>query len=253
MSNLDKDFEDRLKADVDRTDAAAARLGALVKERREQAGLSQADLAALAKSSQQTIDRIERGETKHSRAFPRVLAALKIENDPTFTELAVSEARLEDAISAELRDRFPDHVKAPGFQDHDSRADVNQLSVYTLEAHDELRYRFLPFAVDYLGRPEPLRRVRRGYAMLVPDDRNYPTLRAGDILLVNPHIPVRADNEAIITQIVRSEKASYSIIATIVSMDADSYTVRHGVGEPYRLLKTEWDFANLVVGKFNRV
>ncbi|MDB5652938.1 MAG: helix-turn-helix family protein [Tardiphaga sp.] len=252
MSEFDKAWDDRISGVIEKTNAAAARLGTLIREKREEAGLSQADLATLAKSSQQTIDRIERGETKHSRAFPRLLAALKIESDTTFSELAINEARLEEEVAAATSQRFPEFVPSPGMGGLD-QDEPGHLKVYSLDPYDGRRYLFVPSAVDYVSRPEPLRRVRRGYAMLVPDDTNYPTLRAGDTLLVNPHIPVRADNEAVLSQIVKEEKATYSLIATIVAVDAETYTVRHGSGEPYSLRKADWDFANVVVGKFNRL
>jgi transcriptional regulator with XRE-family HTH domain len=43
---------------------------------REKLGWSQSDLASHAGTSQQTVDRIERGETLHSRALPRIRMAL---------------------------------------------------------------------------------------------------------------------------------------------------------------------------------
>lgn len=252
MTNFDQEFAERIQGAFEKNEAAAKRLGELIREHREKAGLSQAQLAEMAKSSQQTIDRIERGETKHSRAFPRILAALKIDKELTFSELAISEARLEEEIAALASLRLQDSVKVPGFDDFD-RNDPDHLKVYTLQPVDEHRYKFDPVAVDYVVRPDPLRRVRRGYAMLVPDDRNYPTLRAGDTLLLNPHLAVRADNEALLTQVAKEEKAIYSLIATIVEIDDEFYTVRHGAGEPYKLRKADWGYANLVVGKFNRV
>lgn len=56
--------------------------GAAIRAKREALGWSQAKLAELAGTSQQTIDRIERGATEHSRAIPRVMDALGIEFAP---------------------------------------------------------------------------------------------------------------------------------------------------------------------------
>ncbi|WP_445490240.1 helix-turn-helix transcriptional regulator [Rhodopseudomonas sp. RCAM05734] len=247
MTEFDKEFEDLLQGALERTLSAATRLGRLVKERREQAGLSQADLASLVKSSQQTIDRIERGETKHSRAFPRILAALKLDDDPTFSELAISEARLDEAI-IEARSAIPNPAKAPEFA---IPASTDLLSVFALLPEDN-GYRFDSTPVDYIARPEPLLRVRRGYGILIPDNQNHPILRAGDISLANPHLPIRPDNEVIFTRHDDKAKATYSLIATVVDLDESTYTVRHGGSDPYRLSRGDWKYANLFVGKFNR-
>lgn len=58
-----------------------------VRERRTDLGLSQARLAELANTTQQTIDRIERGETLHSRALPKILAILDIDLQPRANQL----------------------------------------------------------------------------------------------------------------------------------------------------------------------
>jgi transcriptional regulator with XRE-family HTH domain len=49
-----------------------------LRTRRERLGWSQAKLAAKAGTTQQTIDRIENGQTTHSRSLPKISAALDI-------------------------------------------------------------------------------------------------------------------------------------------------------------------------------
>ena len=48
----------------------------LIRSQRLARGWTQAHLAELSGTSQQTIDRMERGQTKYSRALPAVMAAL---------------------------------------------------------------------------------------------------------------------------------------------------------------------------------
>lgn len=66
--------QNRLSFDLDLTPEEGAR----IREAREAAGLSQTDLARLAETTQQTIDRIERGVTRRSKAISSILAALEI-------------------------------------------------------------------------------------------------------------------------------------------------------------------------------
>lgn len=54
------------------------RRGQNLRKRREELGLSQAQLAANAGTTQQTVDRIERGQTGFSRALPAIAKALGI-------------------------------------------------------------------------------------------------------------------------------------------------------------------------------
>ena len=49
-----------------------------VKERREQLGWTQAELATAAGTNQATVDRIERGQTRNSKYLPNILLALGI-------------------------------------------------------------------------------------------------------------------------------------------------------------------------------
>lgn len=52
-----------------------------IKEARVSRGLSQFDLARLAGTNQPTVDRIERGQTRHSKYLDGLLKALQIEDD----------------------------------------------------------------------------------------------------------------------------------------------------------------------------
>ena len=51
-------------------------LGQIVKSAREEKGLSQADLGRSIGVKQQSIDAIERGETRRSKFLPEIIAAL---------------------------------------------------------------------------------------------------------------------------------------------------------------------------------
>jgi phage repressor protein C with HTH and peptisase S24 domain len=53
--------------------------GSRIRQKREELGWSQAELAAAAQTNQPTVDRIERGETRHSKHLNKILVALGLE------------------------------------------------------------------------------------------------------------------------------------------------------------------------------
>jgi transcriptional regulator with XRE-family HTH domain len=53
--------------------------GPRIRQRREELGWSQAELAAAAQTNQPTVDRIERGETRHSKHLSKILIALGLD------------------------------------------------------------------------------------------------------------------------------------------------------------------------------
>lgn len=75
---MSKKSDDEKRAD----DLERLGLARTIKDMRERLGWSQAELAKFAKTSQQTVDRIERGETLHSRAFPALLEVLRTYTNP---------------------------------------------------------------------------------------------------------------------------------------------------------------------------
>jgi transcriptional regulator with XRE-family HTH domain len=222
----------------------AEELGALIRSRREEAKLSQADLAQKSGTTQQTVDRIERGETKHSRAFPKILAALKITDERALGELAINE-ELIAGLASNLRAAY-----GPARTVEFPSSDIEHLSVYTLLPDGDLHY-MEGAPADYISRPEPLLRVRKGYALIIPDDRNSPVFRAGDIIFANPHLPIRTDNEVVFSRLV--DRRWLCLIATVVEIDSDAYTIRHATAKPYKIKTSDWTTSNVIVGKFGRV
>lgn len=67
-----------------------------LREAREARGWSQAELATRAGTTQQTVDRLERGVTSFSRALPAVAAALDLDLE----ELSAGSALLDQSASA---------------------------------------------------------------------------------------------------------------------------------------------------------
>lgn len=148
-------------------------LGDQIRARRETLGLSQTELAAKASVpphiiSQQTINRIESGVTKWSRAIVPILAVLGMDE-----KLAGPPPEpATPAIWPEI----------PIIAVSDMSADVFELTG-------------LP--VGAVPRPAALSTVPGVYAIYMRGPSMTPMYRSGDLLIINPHHPPRPEDGAL--------------------------------------------------------
>lgn len=153
-------------------------LRSLIRKKREALGLSQAQLADLADTNQQTIDRLEKGKTRFSRSVPAILKALAIKpslagsrNVPTLPAEPIPMAEL-------VGDKdLPVFGSAQG---GDGAIIVSS------------------DPVQRVRRPDQLIGVDDGYGLFVIGDSMEPAFWHGDIIEVHPHRPVRPGNDIVI-------------------------------------------------------
>lgn len=214
--------------------------GELIKTAREGKNLSQADLARLVGVSQPAIKKMESGETRQSKFFPRVATVLDIDLallDPTFAApLAAPDPTLaipQEHLTYGEKD-FPIHASAEG--------GGGEIIVSTEP-------------VDFQPRPSNLEKVKGAYGLYITGTSMQPEYRNGDTALVDPNLPVVAD-EVYIFYTERSGEAR----ATIKHLRRESATEWHltqwnppeGMVKDFTLPKKRWSIAHRVVGKYNR-
>ena len=110
--------------------------------------------------------------------------------------------------------------------------------------------------VDWVARPEPLARVKDGYGIIITEDSMAPEFRSGDTALVNPHLPARAGD----TCIFRGQRRDGTILSCIKFLrrqTADAWHVTEwnsddGRKRDFTLKKSEWQKAEVTVGKYSR-
>lgn len=93
--------------------------GRRIREKREALGWTQAELAAAAGTNQPTVDRIERGETLHSKHLTKILLALGITDQSPSRVPIVGYIGGGQAVLA-----IDDHLKGDGFDEIDAPAGV---------------------------------------------------------------------------------------------------------------------------------
>jgi len=215
--------------------------GQQVREERERRGLSQVELAHLANTTQQSIDRIERNAVSRSRSAPEVAAVLGIPFPlgPGAQAAAVSQAAQQMLPKSDL----------VGGADLPIYASVRGGSI-----DDSVLVS--PEPIDYVKRPEPLARAKNGYGIFVVGDSMEPAFRQGDLALIHPNLPPKAGDEVVVCSIDVNQE-HYAVLKLLTKVTADHWHLKQynpPEGEPaeFKLDRREWPICHLVVGSYRR-
>lgn len=214
--------------------------GQMVREERERRGLSQQQLADLAHTTQQSIDRIERDAVSRSRSAPEVAAALGIQ----FPLSPGSQAN-----AATQATRVVPKADLVGGADLPIYASVRGGSI-----DDSLLVS--PEPIDYVKRPEPLARAKNGYGLYVVGDSMEPAFRQGDLALIHPNIPPTAGDEVVVCSVdVNGEH--FAVLKKLTKVTAEKWHLKQynpppGEPEEFSLDRKEWPVCHLVVGSYRK-
>lgn len=245
--------------------------GQQVRERREELGLSQAQLAEIANTTQQSIDRIERDAVERSRSGPAVAVALGIPlphmsvaaSAPYMKALSehggarmVLQRRSDGVVETAYEPiRFPVESQAVSGSDLVGPSDLPIYASVRGGAIDD-SVLVSPEPIDYVKRPEPLARAKNGYGLYIVGDSMEPAFRQGDLALIHPNIPPKAGDEVVVcSQDVNGEH--YAIIKLLTKVTATTWHLKQynpGPGEPaeFTLDRGEWPICHLVVGSYRK-
>lgn len=205
-----------------------------IREARLARGWSQARLAEEAGTSQQTIDRIERGQTQHSRALDDVLDALQLPRNRRPEEInAIVDRMIDDS-------KKPVPTTSAGIPLYSMGFDSRLLSMTSISDHPE----------RYIDRPERLQNAPRAYAVSVfAVDEMDPVVREGDILLINPDAPLRLPCEALF----RAAHGEAVLLRTVTFRGDEGWVVqRWSPKDESAIDREKWPEIHPVVGKWSR-
>jgi transcriptional regulator with XRE-family HTH domain len=207
-------------------------IGENLRKLREAAGLSQDDLATAAKTTQSTIDRIEREEVANSRFLPRIAGVLRValhELDESYAGVGDAPARAPLApvtqIGAE-RD-FPVYTAAEG-------------------GPGEIIRSVDP--VDWWPRPIEVLKVKGAYGMYIVGESMAPEFEPGQVAVINPNLPFVAGKP----YIFYAEKAGEprATVKRLRRATGDTWHVtQHNPRHDFTLSRGLWSVAHRVVGR----
>ncbi|MNQ18919.1 helix-turn-helix protein [compost metagenome] len=214
---------------------------AAIREARLALGWSQAKLAEEAGTSQQTVDRIERGLTLHSRALDDVKDVLGLPRARRSEEMD-QVIKSVTAASVDLT-----KVGASG------SLGMSGLPLFGMGIDSSLPGPMTGIQSHpdrYMLAPEILQHAHNAYALAVfGADEMSPVFREGDIALINPDAPLRPECEVVL----RSENTAAVALCTLVSVSEESWLVRHWSPErEIEMSRADWPRIHAVVGKFSR-
>lgn len=213
----------------DRTELSPADL---IRAAREDRGWSQTQLAKAVKTNQQTIGKIEKGITKHSRVFRRISVALSIpyeKLDPVGPAGEIdTQSPIPDSKLRSERKDLPVQVAAEG-------------------GPGELIVSSDP--VDWVERPAPLANVKRAYGLIIVGESMIPEYEPGDTALINPNLPPLAGHTYVFYAVRPGEDRA--TIKRLVRASNEFWHVKQwNPKREFKLSRKEWGIAHRVVGRY---
>lgn len=211
-------------------------IGENVRRLREAAGLSQDDLATAAKTTQSTIDRIEREGVANSRFLPRIAGVLRV--DLSALDESYAAGALPPAASLA--------PVADGYGPKDFR-----IFSAAEGGPGEIIRSVEP--VDWWPRPIEVQQVKGAYGMYIVGESMIPEFRPGHVAVINPNLPHVSDKP----YIFYAETESGVVRATVKLLRRQTGDAWHvtqhnppaGQKHDFTLSKKLWREAHRIVGR----
>jgi len=214
--------------------------GEIVRDRRKELGWSQTQLAKKVGSNQQTIGKIEKGQTKKSPLLPLIAVVLGIPIE-----------RLVPGVNAldpnQVARELPRYV-LDSTQVRETVAGRRDLPLHSMVEAGSGALVMSSDPVDRIDRPDVLTFVKDAYAVIVVGDSMFPVLKAGYRVKVHPHTVPRPED---ICLFIRDENGEFhATIKEYIGQTKDAWKVRryHPKEETILLKKREWPRCDVVVG-----
>lgn len=195
--------------------------GEAIRRAREARGWSQDRLAEAIGISQPAIKKVEDGVTVRSRFIADIEAALGLTG------------------------------KQPATPQPGAQAPIGStLPIFGLE---EAESGFLMLSKDFIDTapmPERLANVPDAYGLYMAGSSMVPRYRAGDTLLIHPHLPPRSDDGIILYSVDKVTACVFEFVRS----DSKTWTVRryHPKQEEIVLSRAEWPKCHVVFGSYSR-
>lgn len=213
--------------------------------------MSQVELGRAAGVSQQTIGKIEKGDTENSRHLPRILLALGLPLDI----LADEAPGLYKQTTMLVRPAGP---LPPTLQyKHDNRGvDTTLVRLFPLHTTSHEQIWIADDQMGFLRRIEPLWDSAGAYALYVADDTAAPAIGAGDVILVNPDLPPLPGTDCVFIRKMPDGAKPWLVEVrrlSSIDMDAQAWVVdQFNPPRRYSLKRDEFSEAHRIVAVYRR-
>ncbi len=212
-------------------------LGENIKLAREARGWSQGELAAQAKTVQQNISRLEKGEVQTSSHLPAIARALELP--------------LEALVGTTVPNP-PPRTPTLSIISGDKLVSTDRIPVYGAVEGGQGALTLSNEPVDTVKTPAPLATVRGGYGVIITGESMVPAFWPGDIALVNPHIPPRIESDVVLYG-ENGDGDVRAMIKNLVRQTPDFWKLKqYNPGKEFEVSKAEWRRCDVVVGKYSR-
>lgn len=111
--------------------------------------------------------------------------------------------------------------------------------------------------IDWVKTPEPLARVKGGYGLLVVSDSMEPKYEAGDIVLVNPHLPPTRETNVVLYSVFEPGGEADALVKRLVKFTSTEWHLRQwnppeGQERDFVLKRSDWPICHRIVGTYDR-
>jgi transcriptional regulator with XRE-family HTH domain len=235
-------------------------IGQAVRDRREEMGLSQAQLAAKVGIKQSSLHAIENGSTLKSKFLPDIAKALEVHLEPltmgillgvNFSEPDQPGSRSVFRSNGAAQAAFSSggSPQIPG----DQLVGERDLPIYAATAGGDGHMIVTTDVIERVRRPANLEGVVGAYGILVVGDSLAKAYRHGDMALIHPGLQPLNDEVHVFYDHDPKTGEGESMIKNMLSYTTDKWRLEQFNPErKFTVDRVDWPIAHRVVGKYNR-
>lgn len=219
----------------------------LIREAREAHDMSQAKLAKAVGSSQAIIAKIEQGLVQSTILLPALIDVLGL--DPTnFPPDAFGRAGREQGRGAiKPNTHLPEFARDPAYWAAAAGL-VGDVPLYASAEGGEGSLIIERDSIGTVKRPPLLQGVKDGYALYLVGESMLPEFEPGDVLMVNPRLPVLANTSCVFY--AKSDEEPRAMVKRFLSATEDEWRVRQfNPSRDFGLSWKEWETRHRIVSK----
>ena len=211
-------------------------IGEKVRRLRKERDWSQADLGSKVGMSQGGVAKLEAGNIENPRQLARIaiVFGMRVEElDPSLAEMAAT-ASLDRLASSDA-----------------SVTSAATLPVYASAEGGPGQIIRSADPVDFIPRPQPVAHVKDAYGLIAIGTSMEPEIESGDIMIINPALPVLFDK----TYIFYSEidGTARATVKRLIRASSDKWHVKQwNPKRQFDLVRKEWGVAHRVLSKYYR-